>query len=42
MKLNRFALITASFPRRRESMLALVDSRLRGNDGCHLYCLFNP
>jgi HupE / UreJ protein len=30
----------ASFPRRRESMLALVDSRLRGNDGTNGQSLF--
>jgi hypothetical protein len=29
-----------SFPRRRESMVALVDSRLRGNDGSHKKSLF--
>jgi hypothetical protein len=30
----------ASFPRRRESMVALVDSRLRGNDGTYWQSLF--
>jgi hypothetical protein len=39
IKSSPFAKI-ASFPRRRESMLALVDSRLRGNDGTNGQSLF--
>jgi hypothetical protein len=32
--------VILSFPRRRESMVALVDSRLRGNDGLNGYYLY--